>query len=95
MTFSLLSELESFHDTKITESNWKREALEFQRLMLDNPRLEDLDIELEHKDYDGAEDILVHVKHEFIDTQNVDAFFKWNKEQRAFIPIDYLESWSS
>jgi sRNA-binding regulator protein Hfq len=66
MTFGLLSEL---HDIRIKKRDWKREALEFQRLMLENDWLHDLDVDLEHAvDEDGDEDILVHVKHkEFMD----------------------------
>lgn len=66
MTFSLLSEL---HDIRIKKRDWKREALEFQRLMLENDWLHDVDVDLEYAvDEDGDEDILVHVKHkEFMD----------------------------
>ena len=65
MSFSLLSEL---HDMRISKPVWKREALEFQRLMLENPWLENLDVELEHIDNEDGENILVHVKHpEFMD----------------------------
>lgn len=56
------------HDVRISKSSWKREALKFQQLMLENPWLEDLDVELEYKDDEDGENILVHVKHaEFMD----------------------------
>lgn len=73
MSFTLLSGF-----VKLVESaNWKVEALEFQQLMLDNPWIENLDIDIEHfKDQDG-DHYNAYVKHpEFMDlTFHVDDKF--------------------
>lgn len=82
MTFSLLSELVELREATVSGiarngPNWKREALEFQQLMLDNPWLENLDVSIEHSEDQNGEHYDVHVKHpEFMDiTFHVDDHF--------------------
>lgn len=74
MSLTLLSEL-----VKLREEtpNWKRQALEFQQLMLDNPWIEDLDVSIEHSEDQDSEHYDVHVKHpEFMNiTFHVDDHF--------------------
>lgn len=74
MTFELLSELAGLREAA---PNWKREALEFQQLMFDNPWIEDLETEIEHFEDQDGDHYNVHVKHpEFMDiTFHVDDHF--------------------
>lgn len=74
MSLALLSELVRLHETT---PNWKREALLFQQLMLDNPWIEGLDVSIEHFEDHEGDHYNVHVKHpEFMDiTFHVDDHF--------------------
>lgn len=58
MSFTLLTELLLAETT-----NWKREALHFQQLMLDNPWVKNLDVNIE---IDADNDVLVHVQHPLV-----------------------------
>lgn len=66
----------------LEDLNYKQEALHFQRLMLENEWIEDLDIELEHFSDQDGDHFNAHVKHpEFFDlTFHVDEEFSISHE---------------